>query len=264
MTASSLMASPKYPLSWLRTWDYFSRVSTITVYALYTNKPDRLAGGINVGFSHSAMKAYATDRTPLTLFFYNYFMQNTHKILGKWCLNKITLDKADTQHRMEATKKIMATTSMPEQEVKAFQCNNSNFHSNSNNQNRSNQRCFNNNHNNSNWGQNNQGQGNNSKRNSTTCIYWNFFGHCQQDCCSRIRENKPCIKMNGKSSWPKVFASIKTASTNWMCFLKSYSININTTLDLVQTFVTRLYIWDLTEKAFWKDANMLEKKLKWP
>jgi hypothetical protein len=47
-------------------------------------------------------------------------------------------------------------------------------------------------------------------QNKPTCGYCSIPGHRQEDCRKRIRENKPCIGLNGSTYWPKP----KKAPTN--------------------------------------------------
>jgi len=43
----------------------------------------------------------------------------------------------------------------------------------------------------------------NNSRNGKFCNFCQIMGHTQQECWKRIKENKPCIDMNGHPFWPK-------------------------------------------------------------
>ena len=47
------------------------------------------------------------------------------------------------------------------------------------------------------------GDNQNHNQGKPTCWFCNIPGHLQEDCRKRIRENKPCIGLNGSTYWPK-------------------------------------------------------------
>jgi len=55
--------------------------------------------------------------------------------------------------------------------------------------------------------QSRQGSGNNFNRNRKYCFYCKIQNHTQEECCKRIRENKPCRDKQGCAYWPKVYVT---------------------------------------------------------
>jgi len=58
-------------------------------------------------------------------------------------------------------------------------------------------------HSNNSGNKQNSGPRWNNSHNKTFCIFCKVIGHTQQECWKRIRENKPCIDMNGHPFWPR-------------------------------------------------------------
>jgi hypothetical protein len=63
------------------------------------------------------------------------------------------------------------------------------------------------------WPQEKNAPGLNNSCNRKFYIFWKIMGHAQQECWKRIKENKPCIDMNGCPFWPKLYATLDNTNS---------------------------------------------------